>query len=64
MVRTARAARGGVIYHVLNRGNGRMAVFREPGDYLSFVELLIAGKQRASVEVFGQELAHAGEPRR
>ncbi len=29
-VRTARAAWGGVVYYALNRGNGRMAVFREP----------------------------------
>ncbi|HEY2588535.1 MAG TPA: hypothetical protein VGI81_22530 [Tepidisphaeraceae bacterium] len=40
MPRTARAAAGGVVYHVLNRGNGRMGVFRKPGDYQAFVELL------------------------
>jgi hypothetical protein len=28
------------VYHVLNRGNGRMGVFRKPGDYQAFVELL------------------------
>ncbi|MGC8560243.1 MAG: transposase [Phycisphaerae bacterium] len=44
---------GGVIYHVTNRGNGRMKIFRKPGDYLSFVELLIAGKQRVPMDVFG-----------
>jgi putative transposase len=42
-----------MVYHVLNRGNGRMRVFRKPGDYQAFVELLILGKQRAGVEVFG-----------
>jgi putative transposase len=53
MPRTARAAVGGVVYHVLNRGNGRMRVFREPDDYRAFVQLLIEGRQKAEVELFG-----------
>ena len=38
MPRTARAALGGVCYHVLNRGNGRMGVFRKADDYAAFLE--------------------------
>jgi putative transposase len=53
MPRTARSAIGGVVYHVLNRGNGRMRIFRKPGDYRAFVQLLIEGRERARVEVFG-----------
>jgi len=53
MPRTARAAAGGLVYHVLNRGNGRMGIFRKPGDYRAFVELLALGRERARVEVFG-----------
>ena len=53
MPRTARAAVGGIFYHVLNRGNGRMGIFRKPGDYRAFVQLLIDAKERAEVEVFG-----------
>jgi len=53
MPRTRRAAVGGVIYHVLNRGNGRMQIFRKPGDYRAFVGLMIDAKQRAAVDVFG-----------
>src|SRR5580692_8705640 len=53
MPRTARAAVGGVVYHVLNRGNGRMGIFRKPGDYQAFLQLLVDGKQKARVEVFG-----------
>jgi putative transposase len=53
MPRTARAALGGVVYHVLNRGNGRMRIFRKSGDYLAFCRLLALGRQRADVEVFG-----------
>src|ERR1700736_2805713 len=38
MPRTARAARGGYCYHVLNRGNRRAQVFH--GDYAAFARLL------------------------
>ena len=53
MPRTARAAKGGVIYHISNRGNGRGVVFRKRKDYEMFMEILEAGRQRASIEVFG-----------
>ena len=53
MPRTARAAIGGVVYHVLNRGNGRMKVFHKPGDYQAFADLLVDGKRKADVEIFG-----------
>ena len=53
MPRTARAAVGGITYHVLNRGNGRMGIFRKPGDYRAFVQLLVDGRQKARVELFG-----------
>ena len=53
MPRTARAAVGGLVYHVLNRGNGRLEVFRKPGDFLAFVDLMIEAKEHAEIEVFG-----------
>ncbi|MGD0463049.1 MAG: transposase [Tepidisphaeraceae bacterium] len=53
MPRTARAAIGGVVYHVLNRGNGRMGIFRKPGEFDAFVELMIDAKRRADIEIFG-----------
>jgi putative transposase len=53
MPRTSRAAVGGLVYHVLNRGNGRLEIFRKPGDYLAFVDLMIDAKERADVEIFG-----------
>jgi putative transposase len=53
MPRTARAAVGGVCYHVLNRGNGRMGVFRKADDYAAFVGLLGEAKRRVGgVELF------------
>ena len=53
MPRNARAAAGGIVYHALNRGNGRMGVFRKPGDYAAFLQLLLDGKQKAEIELFG-----------
>ncbi len=53
MPRTARAGVGGIVYHVLNRGNGRMGVFRKPGDYHAFLQLLLDGKAKAEIELFG-----------
>ena len=40
MPRTARASVGGMVYHALNRGNRREAVFHKPGDYDAFVEAM------------------------
>jgi putative transposase len=53
MPRTARAAVGGLVYHVLNRGNGRMTIFRKTEDYSAFVGLLMQAKKHADVEVLG-----------
>jgi putative transposase len=52
MPRTARKALGGVVYHVLNRGNGRQRLFHSPGDYDDFVALL----KRAKAAVPGVEV--------
>jgi putative transposase len=53
MPRTARAAVGGLCYHVLNRGNARAEVFRQAGDYQAFVELLRASAARLPMRVLG-----------
>ena len=53
MPRTPRHPAGGVVYHVLNRGNGRMGVFRKEGDYRAFLDVLLEAKDEASVELFG-----------
>jgi putative transposase len=52
MPRTARAAVGGMVYHVLNRGNDRRPLFRKPGDFDAFAKLLVEGLDRAAVELF------------
>jgi REP element-mobilizing transposase RayT len=46
MPRTARASRGGICYHVINRGNGRAEVFHKDGDYDAFVRLLADAHER------------------
>lgn len=40
MPRIARASAGNLIYHVLNRGNGRSTVFHKHGDYAAFLKLI------------------------
>jgi putative transposase len=40
MPRTARRAPGGIVYHIINRGVGRTRLFRKPGDYLAFEEVI------------------------
>ena len=47
MPRIARVAPGGVVQHVLNRGNGRMRLFRKPADYGAFAALLAEAQGRA-----------------
>jgi putative transposase len=51
MPRTARSIEGGLIYHVLNRGNGRMNLFHKDGDFLAFQAVLAEGLNRYPVEL-------------
>ena len=51
MPRTARAIEAGLIYHVLNRGNGRMRLFHKPEDYAAFERVLAEGLERYPVEL-------------
>ena len=41
-----------MIYHVLNRGNGRMRIFHKAGDYEAFERVLAEGLERYPVELF------------
>lgn len=51
MPRVARAAPGGIVYHVLNRGNGRLKLFYKDQDYAAFVKLLAEVKEAAPMKV-------------
>jgi putative transposase len=52
MPRTARAAEGGMAYHVLNRGNGRMRIFHKAEDFAAFERVLAESLERYPVELF------------
>ena len=43
MPRPQRIALGGYVYHVLNRANGRLRIFRKESDFLAFEKILGAG---------------------
>jgi putative transposase len=51
MSRARRRIEEGVIYHVLNRGNGRRALFANDGDFHAFVELLGQAFERFPVDL-------------
>lgn len=40
MARAKRVALGGYVYHVLNRANGRLRIFRKYDDFLAFEQIL------------------------
>lgn len=45
MGRALRASEGGYVYHVLNRGNGREAIFFKDGDYDAFLRIVTLAKE-------------------
>src|SRR5688500_11010457 len=51
MPRTARNAPRGVVYHVLNRANGRLRLFKNDGDFLAFQRVLIEAHQRTPIRI-------------
>ena len=52
MPRTARAVEAGTIYHVLNRGNGKMTLFRKPADFDAIEDVIQEGLERYPVDLF------------
>ncbi len=51
MPRAIRQVEAGVIYHVLNRGNGRQVLFSKDADFSAFVKLLVEALQRFPVDL-------------
>jgi putative transposase len=43
MGRAKRITLGGYAYHVLNRANGRLHIFRKDGDFAAFESILASG---------------------
>lgn len=53
MPRTSRASRGGFVYHVLNRGNGRSDVFHKDDDFAAFVNLMREAHEKVPMRLTG-----------
>ncbi|WP_206290589.1 transposase [Humisphaera borealis] len=52
MPRTARSIAAGGFYHVLNRGNGRQAIFHKDADYDTFCRIFADGLRRYPVKLY------------
>ncbi|MBU4377436.1 MAG: transposase [Candidatus Omnitrophica bacterium] len=52
MPRIARGLADGLIYHVLNRGNGKQTIFHKDQDYRTFVELMKEAKKKYEIKIF------------
>jgi putative transposase len=51
MPRPPRRIEPGLIYHILNRGNGRRRLFAKDGDYQAFLDILAEGLARLPVDL-------------
>ncbi len=51
MGRPLRAAAGGIIYHVLNRANGRQVMFETPQDYQLWENVLLEAREHIPVRI-------------
>jgi putative transposase len=58
MPRTARIAPGGVIFHVINRGNARNDIFASEQDFAAFEAILAEALRRYRVKLLGYCLMH------
>ena len=53
MGRPQRLASGGYVYHVLNRANGRLRIFRKNADFEAFEAILAEGMERVDMRICG-----------
>lgn len=53
MPRQARNAPGGLVYHVLNRANGRLRLFKKAEDFLAFERVLAEAHARVPIRILG-----------
>jgi len=51
MPRTARCQPAGMVFHVLNRGNGRMQLFDKPADYEAFERVMAEAAGHVNMRV-------------
>jgi len=53
MGRAKRITLGGYAYHVLNRANGRLRIFRKEDDFAAFESILAEGLERVDMRICG-----------
>lgn len=53
MVRRKRKNLGNIVYHVLNRANGRLRIFKKGGDFLAFEKILAEGLAHFPMRLLG-----------
>ena len=53
MGRAKRIDTGGIVYHVINRANGRLRIFKKRADFEAFERILAEGIERFGMRVCG-----------
>ncbi len=53
MPRPKRQCAGGMVYHVLNRANGRLRIFKKRADFIAFERVLAEGLDRTEMRLCG-----------
>ncbi len=53
MGRPKRVTLGGYVYHVLNRANGRLRIFKKKEDFAAFEAILAEGMERVDMRICG-----------
>ncbi len=56
MPRRARSIVGGYAYHVLNRANGRLRLFKKPADFAAFERVIEEAHERVPLRILGYTL--------
>jgi len=56
MPRRARPVVGGYVYHVLNRANGRLRLFKKEADFAAFEEIVAQAYERVPLRILGYVL--------
>lgn len=51
MARIPRVAAPDIVYHVINRANGRDGIFQKEKDYVAFEKILIEGKEKYDMRI-------------
>lgn len=53
MPRRARSIVGGYAYHVLNRANGRLRLFKKDADFVAFEQVIVQALERVPLRIMG-----------